>query len=89
MLGPQFIDPLKGWKGESSLPSSRTEPRTCGLEAQIASGFKGIRKFSELEGEKNNCIFKYICFGISQLFTDFHVIRLKKSLNLKFKCKKS
>ncbi len=46
-----------------------------------------FRKFSELGGE-NNCISKYICF-FSELLTFFNVIRLKKSLNLKFKCNKS
>ncbi|GFX33774.1 hypothetical protein TNCV_3961831 [Trichonephila clavipes] len=32
-----FIDPLKGWKAESTLLSTGTEPRTYGVETRYAT----------------------------------------------------
>ncbi len=53
------------------------------MQLKIVSGYEGVQKFSELREEKKDCIVKCIYFYISQLFTDFNVIKLKfKSLSI-------
>ena len=44
-LGARFIDPLKGWKAESTLPSSGIESGTRGVEAQSTNHYAtGLKK---------------------------------------------